>query len=66
MNDIDLVFLLLTLNIFHTFFCNVSFVAFEQVNVSWAVVFIKNFGNMIDCWADKRQIKIKTLCNVQT
>ena len=33
-NDIVLVFLLLTLNIFHFFF-SVSIVDFEQVNVSW-------------------------------
>ena len=30
-----LVFLLLTLNIFRTFFYNVSIVDFEQVNLSW-------------------------------
>ena len=36
MDNIDLVllFLLLTLNIFHTFF-SVSVVCFERVNVSW-------------------------------
>ena len=33
-NDVVLVFLLLTLNIFHTFF-NVSTVDFEQANVSF-------------------------------
>ena len=35
-NDVDvaLVFSLLTLNIFHTFF-SVSIVHFEKVNVSW-------------------------------
>ena len=32
--DVVLVFLLLTLNIFHAFF-SVSSVDFEQVNVSW-------------------------------
>ena len=32
--DVILVFLLLTLNIFHTFF-NVSIVNFELVNVNW-------------------------------
>ena len=32
--DVVLVFLLLTLKIFHTFF-SVSIVDFEQVNVSW-------------------------------
>ena len=30
-------FLLLTLNIFHTFF-NVAIVDFEQVNVSWVIL----------------------------
>ena len=35
MNDV-LVFLLLTLNIFHTFF-SVSIVEFELVNVSWVI-----------------------------
>ena len=34
--DVGLVFLLLTLNIFHTFFY-VSIVDIEQVNVSWEV-----------------------------
>ena len=33
--DIILIFLLLTLDIFHTF--TVSFVDFEQVNASWAL-----------------------------
>ena len=33
--DFVLVFLLLTLNIFHTFFSSVSIVDFEQVNISW-------------------------------
>ena len=33
-NDIVLVFLLLTLNIFHSFF-SASIVDFEQVNVCW-------------------------------
>ena len=33
-NEVVLVFLLLTLNIFHTLF-SVSIVEFEQVNVSW-------------------------------
>ena len=33
-NAVVLVFLLLTLNIFHTFF-SVSIVDFEQANVSW-------------------------------
>ena len=36
-NGVVLVFLLLTLNIFHTFF-SISIVEFEQVNVSWEVV----------------------------
>ena len=38
-NDVDVVlmFLLLTLNIFHTFF-NVVIVDFEQVNVSWVIL----------------------------
>ena len=34
-NDVVLVFLLLTLNIFHTF--KVSIVDFEKVNVSWMI-----------------------------
>ena len=34
-DDVVLLFLLLTLNIFHTFFSGVSIVDFEQVNVSW-------------------------------
>ena len=33
-NDLVLVFLLLTLNIFHTF-SNVSIVGFEQVHLNW-------------------------------
>ena len=33
-NDIVLVFLLLTLNVFHSFF-SASIVDFEQVNVCW-------------------------------
>ena len=37
-NDVVLVFLLLTLNIFlYISFCNVCIVDFEQVNVSWAI-----------------------------
>ena len=36
--DVSLIFLLLTLNIFHTFY-SVSIVGFEQVNVSWDVLF---------------------------
>ena len=32
-----LVFLLLTLNIFHTFF-SVSIVYFEQINISWITI----------------------------
>ena len=36
--DVSLIFLLLTLNIFHTF-SSVCIVGFEQVNVSWDVVF---------------------------
>ena len=35
-----LVFLLLTLSIFHTPFCNVSIVKFEQVNVKWVLLSI--------------------------
>ena len=36
-SDVVLVFLMLTLNIFHTFF-SVSLVDFEQVNVSWLIL----------------------------
>ena len=35
-NDVALVFLFLTLNIFHTFF-SVSIVDFKQVNIIWLV-----------------------------
>ena len=38
-NDVVLVFLLLTLNIIHTF-SSVSIIEFEQVNVSWEVTSI--------------------------
>ena len=43
---IVLVFLLLTLNIFHTFvFLCVSFVDFEKVNVSWeSILFISELA----------------------
>ena len=41
-NDVVLMFLLLTFNIFHTF-SSVSIVDFEQVNVTWAFsYFIEN------------------------
>ena len=43
-SDVVLVFLLLNLNILHTFF-SVSFVDFEQVNVS-RVVIINNSNSM--------------------
>ena len=36
-SDVVLVFLLLTLNIFHTAFSSVSIV-FKQVNVSWVAI----------------------------
>ena len=36
-NDVVLVFLLSTLNVFHTFFFSVSIVDFEQVNISWDI-----------------------------
>ena len=36
-SDVVLVFLMLTLNIFHTFF-SVSLVDFEEVNVSWLIL----------------------------
>ena len=36
-SDVVLVFLLLILNIFHTFF-SVSIVDFEQVNVCWKII----------------------------
>ena len=39
--DVVLVFLLLTLNIFHSVF-SVSIVGFEQVNVSWVFFELKN------------------------
>ena len=39
--DVVLVFLLLTLNIFHIFFY-VSIVGFEQVNVSWVICSIQS------------------------
>ena len=38
-NNKDMVFLLLTLNIFHT--CGVSIVNFEQANAGWAECFRK-------------------------
>ena len=38
-HDVVLVFLLLTLNIFHTIFI-VSIVDFEQVNINWVVTFL--------------------------
>ena len=38
-HDVVLVLLLLTLNIFYTFF-SVSILDFEQVNVSWEVCFL--------------------------
>ena len=40
-NDVVLVFLLLTLNLFHHIshpFSSVSFVDFEQVNVNWVTI----------------------------
>ena len=37
-SDVILVFLLLTLNIFHTF-SSISIVDFERINVSWVVSF---------------------------
>ena len=40
--DVVLLFLLLTLNIFYTFFSRVSVVDFEQLNVSWFVWTIKD------------------------
>ena len=40
-HDVVLVFLLLTLNIFHSFF-SVSIVGFEQVKVSWIFFELKN------------------------
>ena len=39
-----LVFLLLTLDIFHTPFSNVSIVDFEQVNISWVVTRCMSFS----------------------
>ena len=43
-SDVVLVFLLSTLNTFYTFFI-VSIVVFEQVNVSWVVEVVINYGN---------------------
>ena len=43
--EMVLLFLLLTLNIFYTFFC-VSVVVFEQINVSWAVF----DSSILQCW----------------
>ena len=49
--DIILIFLLLTLHIFHTF--TVSIVDFEQVNVSWALFITqdkrRNKRNLLNC-----------------
>ena len=47
-NDIVLVFLLLTLNIFHSFF-SASIVDFEQVNVCWV--------NM-ERWENSKETKV--------
>ena len=46
-NDVVLVFLLLTLNIFHTIF-SVSLVVFGQVNVSWVerILYSQVLGSM--------------------
>ena len=43
-NDVALVFLFLTLNIFHTFF-SVSIVDFKQVNIIWLVFIFLQFQN---------------------
>ena len=47
-NDVVLVFLLLTWNIFHTFFyCFCCY--FEQVGVGWVIMlFVKNKSNFIE------------------
>ena len=45
-NDVKdevLVFLLLTLKIFHTFASNASLVDFQQANVSWNSCFVSKF-----------------------
>ena len=52
-NDVVLVFLLLTWNIFHTFFyCFCCY--FEQVGVGWVIMlFVKNKSNFIELWNEK-------------
>ena len=65
--DVFLVFLLLTLNIFHTFFYSVSIVDFEQVNVSWLYIMFwlflaagKNHWHSTQClWEWEGAVKMK-------
>ena len=49
-NDVVLVFLLLILNIFHTFF-SAFFVDFDEVNISWVriLLVLTDYGSMALC-----------------
>ena len=50
-NDVVLVFLLLILNIFHTFFFSAFFVDFEQVNITWVriLLVLADYASMALC-----------------
>ena len=65
-NDVDVVlmFLLLTLNMFHTFFSTVSIVDFQRVNVSWVldymwVFFVQCVKNL----SEKFKADLLTVCS---